>query len=253
MAEALRQIDGKPEPVACGHRVVHGGDRFDTAALVTPEVEKAIEELAELAPLHNPANLDGIRAAASVLDVPQVAVFDTAFHRTIPPAASTYAIPADLAARHSVQRYGFHGTSHRYVSRAAAAYLRVPLEGSRLIVLHLGNGASACAVDGGRSVDTSMGMTPLEGLVMGTRPGDLDPAAIFHLHRSAGLGFDELETMLNRSSGLKGLTGHGDMRDVEAAAAAGVRHAALALDVVAHRLRHYIGAYLAVLGGLTAA
>ena len=249
---ALQDLEGAPAPDACGHRVVHGGARFDSATLVTDEVERAIDDLAALAPLHNPANLQGIRAAAAVLDVPQVAVFDTAFHRTIPAAAATYAIPADTAQRYGVQRYGFHGTSHRYVSRAAADLLGVPLESSRLIVLHLGNGASACAVDGGRSVDTSMGMTPLEGLVMGTRSGDLDPAALFHLHRQAGLGFDELETMLNRDSGLKGLTGASDMRDVESAAADGDEAAALALEVVHHRIRSYVGAYLAVLGGLDA-
>jgi acetate kinase len=250
--EALKAIEGKPEPVAVGHRVVHGGDRFDRATVVTPEVEQAIEDLSALAPLHNPANLEGIRAAEAVLDVPQVAVFDTAFHRTIPAAAATYAIPADLAREHQVRRYGFHGTSHQYVSRAAAAYLDIPLEDSRIIVLHLGNGASACAVRNGRSVDTSMGMTPLEGLVMGTRSGDIDPAAIFHLHRQAGMGFDEIEQMLNRSSGLKGLTGKGDMRDVQAAAADGDETAEEALAVYRHRLRHYIGAYFAELGGLDA-
>lgn len=249
---ALEAIEGAPEPVAVGHRVVHGGDRFDHATVVTPEVEQAIDDLSALAPLHNPANLEGIRAAQAVLDVPQVAVFDTAFHRTIPLAAATYAIPADLAKRHHVRRYGFHGTSHQYVSRAAAAYLDIPLERSRIVVLHLGNGASACAVRDGRSVDTSMGMTPLEGLVMGTRSGDIDPAAIFHLHRQAGLGFDEIESMLNRSSGLKGLTGKGDMRDVQAAAAAGDTVAEEALAVYRHRLRHYIGAYFAELGGLDA-
>ncbi|MBW4040813.1 MAG: acetate kinase [Acidobacteria bacterium] len=250
--EALKAIDGEPEPVAVGHRVVHGGDRFDRATVVTPDVEQAIEALSALAPLHNPANLQGIEAAEAVLDVPQVAVFDTAFHRTIPPAAATYAIPADLAREHQVRRYGFHGTSHQYVSRAAAAYLGIPLEHSRIIVLHLGNGASACAVRDGRSIDTSMGMTPLEGLVMGTRSGDIDPAAIFHLHRRAGMGFDELEQMLNRSSGLKGLTGMGDMRDVQAAAAAGDEAAEGALAVYRHRLRHYVGAYFAELGGLDA-
>jgi acetate kinase len=250
--QALEKIEGLPEPIACGHRVVHGGSRFDSATVVTPDVEQAIDDLSALAPLHNPANLQGIRAAEAVLDVPQVAVFDTAFHRTIPAAAATYAIPADLADRHQVRRYGFHGTSHQYVSRAAAAFLDIPLEDSRIIVLHLGNGASACAIRDGRSVDTSMGMTPLEGLVMGTRSGDIDPAAIFHLHRQAGMGFDELEQMLNRSSGLKGLTGKGDMRDVQAAAAAGDQPAEEALAVYRHRLRHYIGAYFAELGGLDA-
>ncbi|MFD1722580.1 acetate/propionate family kinase [Amnibacterium endophyticum] len=249
---ALEEIRGLPRPDACGHRVVHGGERFDAATVVTDEVEEAIDALSALAPLHNPANLQGIRAARAVLDVPQVAVFDTAFHRTIPAAAATYAIPADVARAHQVRRYGFHGTSHQYVSRAAAELLGIPLERSRIVVLHLGNGASACAVRDGRSVDTSMGLTPLEGLVMGTRSGDLDPAVLFHLHRTAGLGFDELERMLNRESGLKGLTGSGDMRDVAAAAQGGDDAAVLALEVVRHRLREYLGAYLAVLGGLDA-
>jgi len=250
---ALDAIEGRPDPVACGHRVVHGGERFDSATVIDDEVEQAIGELSALAPLHNPANLEGIRAARAVLpDIPHVAVFDTAFHRTIPPAAATYAIDADLAARYHVRRYGFHGTSHQYVSRAAAAFLGIPLAESKIIVLHLGNGASACAVDGGRSVETSMGMTPLEGLVMGTRSGDIDPAALFHLHRQAGLDFDELEGLLNRDSGLKGLTGMGDMRDVQAAAAAGDEQAEAALAVYRHRIRRYIGAYLAHLGGLDA-
>ncbi|MDH2444612.1 acetate kinase [Amnibacterium sp. CER49] len=250
---ALDRIERGPRPDACGHRVVHGGDRFDGPAVIDDGVEQAIEELSALAPLHNPANLQGIRAARAVLpDVPHVAVFDTAFHRTIPAAAATYAIDADLAERYRVRRYGFHGTSHRFVSRAAAEFLRIPLERSRIIVLHLGNGASACAVEGGRSIETSMGMTPLEGLVMGTRSGDLDPAALFHLHRQAGLGFEELETMLNRDSGLKGLTGSGDMRDVQAAAAEGDERAEAALAVYRHRIRRYIGAYLAHLGGLDA-
>lgn len=250
--QALQDLAGLPAPVACGHRVVHGGSDFGAATIVTPAVEAAIEDLAALAPLHNPANLQGIRAAGAVLDVPQVAVFDTAFHRTIPAAAATYPIPADLAREHRVRRYGFHGTSHQYVSRTAAAFLGIPLEHSRIIVLHLGNGASACAVRDGRSVDTSMGLTPLEGLVMGSRSGDIDPAVIFHLHRQAGLGVDELEHLLNRLSGLKGLTGRGDMRDVQAAAAEGDEAAEAALAVYRHRLRHYIGAYLAELGGLDA-
>ena len=250
---ALDAIEGRPAPVACGHRVVHGGERFDGPTLIDGGVEAAIDELSALAPLHNPANLQGIRAARAVLpDIPHVAVFDTAFHRTIPAAAATYAIPVELAKRYGVRRYGFHGTSHRYVSRAAADFLGIPLERSKLIVLHLGNGASACAVDGGRSIETSMGMTPLEGLVMGTRSGDIDPAALFHLHRQAGLGFEELEGMLNRDSGLKGLTGKGDMRDVQAAAADGDEPAEAALAVYRHRIRKYIGAYLAQLGGLDA-
>lgn len=253
LRRALAALEGWPDPVACGHRVVHGGERFISATLIDDEVEAAIGELSDLAPLHNPANLEGIRAARAALpDIPHVAVFDTAFHHTIPAAAATYAIDADLAARYRVRRYGFHGTSHRYASRAAAAFLGIPLAESKIIVLHLGNGASACAVDGGRSVETSMGMTPLEGLVMGTRSGDIDPAALFHLHRQAGLGFDELEELLNRDSGLKGLTGRGDMRDVQAAAAAGDEQAEAALAVYRHRIRRYIGAYLAHLGGLDA-
>ncbi|WP_427795306.1 acetate/propionate family kinase [Clavibacter nebraskensis] len=242
-----------PPPVAVGHRVVHGGSLFDRAVVVDDGVERAIDELSALAPLHNPANLAGIRAARAVLpDVPHIAVFDTAFHRTIPEAASTYAIDADLAARFGIRRYGFHGTSHRFVSRAAAAFLGKPLEDTRMIVLHIGNGASACAIDGGRSIETSMGLTPLEGLVMGTRSGDIDPAVLFHLHRQAGLGFDELEALLNRGSGLLGLTGSSDMRDVQAAELDGDPRAALALEVYRHRIRRYVGAYTAELGGLDA-
>lgn len=250
--EQLRERAGVA-PALVGHRVVHGGERFDAATMIDDAVEQAIDDLSALAPLHNPANLAGIRAARTALpEVPQVAVFDTAFHRTLPAAAATYAIDAGLAARYGVRRYGFHGTSHRYVSRAAAAFLGRPVQATKLIVLHLGNGASACAVDGGVSVETSMGITPLEGLVMGTRSGDLDPAVLFHLHRRAGLGFDELERMLNSDSGMKGLTGTGDMRDVRAAAAGGDAAARAALDTYAHRIRHYVGAYLAQLGALDA-
>lgn len=236
---------------AVGHRVVHGGKRFFEPTIVTPLVEINIEDLADLAPLHNPANLQGIRAArAAFPDVAHVAVFDTAFHQTLAPEAYTYAIDAVLADRHRVRRYGFHGTSHKYVSGAAAEFLDRPLSELKQIVLHLGNGASACAIDGGRSVDTSMGMTPLEGLVMGTRSGDLDPAVLIHLARRAGLGIDDLDELLNRRSGLLGLAGKGDMRDVRDAAEAGDAAARLALDTTIHRLRHYVGAYTAVLGGL---
>lgn len=237
--------------VAVGHRVVHGGKRFFEPTVVTPLVEINIEDLADLAPLHNPANLQGIRAAKTAFpDVPHVAVFDTAFHQTLPPAAYTYAIDAALAEKHRVRRYGFHGTSHKYVSEAAAAFLGRPLGELKQIVLHLGNGASACAVDGGRSVETSMGMTPLEGLVMGTRSGDLDPAVLLHLSRRANLDTDGLDELLNRRSGLLGLAGRGDMRDVRRAAEGGDPAARAALDAVVHRLKHYIGAYTALLGGL---
>ncbi|MGG7508925.1 acetate/propionate family kinase [Plantibacter sp. YIM 135249] len=238
-------------PIAVGHRVVHGGKRFFEPTIITDLVKINIEDLAELAPLHNPANLQGIEAAQKAFpDVPHVAVFDTAFHQTLPPAAYTYAIDAELAEKHRVRRYGFHGTSHKFVSEAAAAYLERPLDELKQIVFHLGNGASACAIDGGKSVDTSMGMTPLEGLVMGTRSGDLDPAVLFHLHSKAGLGFDDLDTLLNRQSGLLGLSGRGDMRDVRDASEQGDDAAQLALDVYLHRLRHYLGAYFAILGGL---
>ncbi|MDF2443960.1 MAG: acetate kinase [Subtercola sp.] len=240
-------------PIAVGHRVVHGGKRFFEPTIVTDLVKINIEDLSELAPLHNPANLDGITAAqAAFPDVPHVAVFDTAFHASLPPAAYTYAIDAELAEKHRVRRYGFHGTSHKFVSEAAAEFLGRDLGDLKTIVLHLGNGASACAVDGGRSVDTSMGLTPLEGLVMGTRSGDLDPAVLVHLHRRAGLGFDDLDTLLNRRSGLVGLSGRGDMRDVVEASDAGDEAAALALNVYLHRLKHYVGSYIAVLGGVDA-
>ncbi|PPH21728.1 acetate/propionate family kinase [Rathayibacter toxicus] len=238
-------------PVAVGHRVVHGGTRFVEATPVTERVARDIADLADLAPLHNPANLQGIEAAQEAFpDIAHVAVFDTAFHHTIAAEASSYALPTELANKYQVRRYGFHGTSHKYVSEAAATYLGRPRGDLKTIVLHLGNGASACAVDGGVSVETSMGMTPLEGLVMGTRSGDLDPAVVFHLARKADLAIDELDTLLNRRSGLLGLSGRGDMRDVQDAAAAGDERSRAALEVYYHRLRHYVGAYYAQLGRL---
>jgi acetate kinase len=240
-------------PIAVGHRVVQGGARFFEPTVITELVRINIDELSVLAPLHNPANLAGIVSAERAFpDVPHVAVFDTAFHQTMPPAAYTYAIDADVAERHRVRRYGFHGTSHRFVSRAAAAFLDRPVEELKLIVLHLGNGASACAVDGGRSVETSMGMTPLEGLVMGTRSGDLDPAVLLHLQRRAGLDVDGVDDLLNKRSGILGLGGHGDMRDLVAAAGSGDARAELALEVYAHRIRAYVGAYAAQLGRVDA-
>jgi acetate kinase len=233
--------------------VVHGGKRFHEATVVTDLVKINIEDLSELAPLHNPANLAGIEAAQKAFpSVPQVAVFDTAFHQTLPAAAYTYAIDSSLAEKQRIRRYGFHGTSHKYVAGAAAEYLGRPVEELKLIVLHLGNGASVCAVDGGRSVETSMGMTPLEGLVMGTRSGDLDPAVLFHLNRKTGMGFAELDELLNRRSGLLGLSGKGDMRDVQKAAAAGDAAASLAIEVYLHRIRSYVGSYYAQLGHLDA-
>lgn len=239
--------------LAVGHRVVHGGSEFDRATVVTPDVEKAIDKLSALAPLHNPANLQGIRAAQKAFpDAPQVAVFDTAFHQTLTPAAYTYAIDDELAKKHQIRRYGFHGTSHKYVSAAAADFLGKPLAELKMIVLHIGNGASATAIAGGRSIETSMGLTPLEGLVMGTRSGDVDPAVVFHLHREEGMSFEDIETMLNKRSGLMGLTGNGDMRDVQDAASRGDEVAEAALAVYRHRIRHYVGAYTAQLGGLDA-
>ena len=238
---------------AVGHRVVHGGPRFTEATLITDDVEREIDELSALAPLHNPANVLGIRAARAALPgLPHVAIFDTAFHQTLPADAYTYAIDAEVAEKYQVRRYGFHGTSHQYVSEQAAVFLGRPLESLKTIVLHLGNGASVTAVDGGRSVDTSMGLTPLEGLVMGTRSGDIDAGIIFHLSRVAGMSIDQIDELLNRRSGLLGMTGTGDMRDVQEAAATGDEAAQAALAVWRHRIRHYIGAYTATLGGLDA-
>ena len=238
---------------AVGHRVVHGGERFVEPTLLDDDVVEAITALVPLAPLHNPGNLAGIAAMRRIQpDTPQVAVFDTAFHRDLPAYASTYAIPRDLALAHGVRRYGFHGTSFAWVSRAAADLLGRPIEDLALIVLHLGNGCSAAAVLGGRSVDTSMGLSPLEGLVMGTRSGDLDPAVVFHLHRQAGLSLDDVERVLTKQSGLKGLAGENDLRSVEALAAAGDVDAQLALDVTCYRIRKYVGAYAAAMGRLDA-
>jgi acetate kinase len=238
---------------AVGHRVVHGGLTFTAPALVDDTVIAAIRELVPLAPLHNPANLAGIEVARALLPgVPQVAVFDTAFHRTLPAAASTYAIEAETAERHGIHRYGFHGTSHAIVSRRTAVLLGRPLAEVNTITLHLGNGASACAVEGGRSVATSMGLTPLEGLVMGTRSGDVDPAIIFHLHRVAGMSVEAIDELLNRRSGLLGLAGVNDMRALLARRATGDRAAALAFDIYCRRIRGYVGAYYAELGRLDA-
>ncbi len=239
--------------VAVGHRVVMGGERFAGAVLIDADVTATIERLSPLAPLHNPANLAGIEVARELLpDTAHVAVFDTAFFHDLPKAATTYALDRDVAARHSVRRYGFHGTSHQYVSRVAAEVLGRDVRQLRQIVLHLGNGASASAVLHGSPVDTSMGMTPLEGLVMGTRTGDIDAAIVVHLSRNAGMSIDEIDDLLNKRSGMKGLTGHNDMREVHRLIAAGDVDARLGLDVYVHRLRKYIGAYAAVMGGLDA-
>jgi acetate kinase len=232
---------------------VQGGSLFDAATLITDEVETQIDELAALAPLHNPANLLGIRAAKIAMpDVPHVAIFDTAFHQTIPAEAYTYAIDAEIAKQYGIRKYGFHGTSHKYVSEEAAKFLGRPLGELKTIVLHIGNGGSLSAIDGGVCVETSMGMTPLEGLVMGTRSGDLDPAVLPHLHRQAGMSFDEIDTLLNRRSGMLGLTGTSDMRDVTKAAADGDETAQAALAVYRHRIVRYLGAYILHLKGVDA-
>ncbi|HMO10096.1 MAG TPA: acetate kinase [Actinotalea sp.] len=241
------------EVTAVGHRVVQGGSVFGAPALVDDRVEAEIEQLATLAPLHNPANLAGIRAARRAFpDVPHVAVFDTSFHATLPRAAYTYAIDREAAERAGVRRYGFHGTSHAYVSRRTAELMGRPPEELNLIVLHLGNGASATAVRAGRSVETSMGLTPLEGLVMGTRSGDVDPAVVFHLQRVAGMTTDEVDDLLNRRSGMIGMCGMSDMRDVHDAIAAGDETTRTALEVYCHRIRGYVGQYLAQLGHVDA-
>lgn len=242
-----------PELAAIGHRVVHGGMFFSEPTVIDDAVLTEIERLIPVAPLHNPANLTGIRTAMALRpDLPQVAVFDTAFHTTMPEQAARYAIDTKIADRHRIRRYGFHGTSHAYVSRETARLLGRAPEDVNVIVLHLGNGASASAVRGGRCVDTSMGLTPLEGLVMGTRSGDLDPAVIFHLERVGGMSMDEIDTLLNKRSGLFGLCGDNDMREIQRRIDEGDAQARLAFDIYIHRLKKYIGAYYAVLGRVDA-
>ena len=255
--EMLRAFEDAGSPLlelgvtAVGHRVVQGGDEFFAPTLIDDRVAQRILDLAVLAPLHNPGEHQAIVAARQVFpSVAHVAVFDTAFHQTMPPAAYTYAIDRAVAREHGVRRYGFHGTSHQVVSRLAAEFLDRPLEELKQIVLHLGNGASACAVDGGKSIDTSMGLTPLAGLVMGTRSGDIDASVLLHLMNAGGYSAAQLDELLNARSGLVGLAGRQDMRDVREAAEAGDAAARLALDVTTHRIKHYVGAYAAVLGGL---
>jgi len=248
LAEEGHHLDGLGL-VAVGHRVVHGGSNFYRPTVIDDAMLDQIRELSPLAPLHNPAGILGIEVARRVLpDLPHVAVFDTAFFHDLPAAASTYAIDRELAEQWGIRRYGFHGTSHEFVSGEAAEFLGVAPESVNQIVLHLGNGASASAIAAGRAVDTSMGMTPMEGLVMGTRSGDVDPGVIFYLWRAAGLGDDEIESMLNRRSGMLGLSGEIDFRTIQARIDAGDEAARLAYDVYIHRLRKYIGAYMAVLG-----
>ncbi|WP_032380240.1 acetate kinase [Rhodococcoides fascians] len=236
---------------AVGHRVVHGGTVFYRPTIIDDAVVQQISDLSSLAPLHNPPNVLGIEVARKQLpDVPHVAVFDTAFFHSLPDAAATYAIDATVAAEHDIRRYGFHGTSHHYVSDQVAQFLGRDLADLNQIVLHLGNGASASAVSGGKAVDTSMGLTPLEGLVMGTRSGDIDPGVIMHLRRSAGMSVDDIDALLNRRSGLIGLSGVNDFRQLQQRIDDGDASARLAYDVYIHRLRKYIGAYMLGLGRL---
>ncbi|AQP49408.1 acetate kinase [Tessaracoccus aquimaris] len=239
--------------VAVGHRTVHGGSAFVESTLIDDAVVAKLEELSDLAPLHNPPGIAGIRAAEAVLpNVPHVAIFDTAFFSTLPAEAYTYAIDADLTAKYGIRKYGFHGTSHSYVSKKAAEFLDRPLGELKTIVCHLGNGASISAVDGGVAVDTSMGLTPLQGLVMGTRSGDVDPGLPKYLNRAAGMSVDDVDAMLNKASGMGGMCGYTDMRDIKSQIEAGNEQAQLALDVYVHRLVGYIGSYIAILGGVDA-
>jgi acetate kinase len=247
-------ISGISEISAVGHRVVHGGETFVDSVLITDDVVAKLEKCISLAPLHNPANVTGIREARRIFPaIPHVAVFDTAFHQTLPPKAYLYALPYGLYETHKIRRYGFHGTSYRYVSHRAAGLLGKPLSKVKMIICHLGNGVSMAALDGGRSVDTSMGLTPLEGLIMGTRSGDVDPGVIFFLHRELGLSIDRIEDLLNRESGLLGISGaSNDMRDVIRKAGEGNQRCRLALEAFAYRAKKYVGAYAAALGGLDA-
>ncbi len=242
-----------PEEIsAVGHRVVHGGERFSGSVLITDEVIESIRECIPLAPLHNPANLSGILAAMEKLPgKPMVAVFDTAFHQTMPSHAYMYALPYEMYEKMKIRRYGFHGTSHRYVSQRAADILGIPMDELRIITAHLGNGASMCAVKGGKSVDTTMGYTPLEGLYMGTRCGDLDPAVPLAIQNQMKLAPPEVDHLLNKKSGMLGISGiSSDMRDLEEAAEAGNQRATLALRMYAYKVKKYIGAYAAAMGGL---
>lgn len=260
MREVLRYFDEQGPAlneagiVAVGHRIVQGGKYFDGPALITDEIRDRIEQLCPLAPLHNPAHLKGIDVARELMsDIPHVAVFDTAFFQSLPDKAATYAINTEVAEKYSVRRYGAHGTSHQFVSHEISAMLG--RDDLKQIVLHLGNGASASAIKNGRAIDTSMGLTPLEGLVMGTRTGDIDPATVFHLARQADMSIDEIDTLFNKKSGMKGMTGESDMRSVWAMIADSSdperqHRARVAMDVYINRLLKYVGAYTAELGGL---
>ena len=248
-------IDDVSEINAIGHRVVHGGEKFKDSCLITDEVIKTIRELSPLAPLHNPAGILGIEAARKVFgpDIPMVAVFDTAFHSTMPPKAYMYAIPYEYYEKYGVRRYGFHGTSHKYVAHKAAEYLEEPIERLKLITCHLGNGSSIAAVDQGKVIDTSMGMTPLAGLMMGTRCGDIDPSVVNYLKYNLNITGHQLDEILNKKSGLLGVSGvSSDKRDIEEAAAAGNKRAQLASDMLNYQIKKLVGGYIAAMGGVDA-
>ena len=246
--KSLDEID------AVGHRMVHGGEKFNKSVVLTDEVLKTFEECIDLAPLHNPANLKGVQAVSELMPgLPQVGVFDTAFHQTMPAHSYLYAIPYDLYEQYGVRRYGFHGTSHRYVSQRVCDYLGVKMEDKKIITCHIGNGASIAAVQNGKCVDTSMGLTPLEGLMMGTRSGDIDGGAITFIEKKLGLDADGMSNLLNKKSGVLGITGiSSDMREIEDAIEHGNERAKLALDMYNYRIKKYIGAYAAAMGGVDA-
>ena len=241
----LKEID------AVGHRMVHGGEKFNKSVVLDDEVLKVFEECSDLAPLHNPANLKGVKAVSELMPgLPQVGVFDTAFHQTMPKKAYMYAIPYELYDKYAIRRYGFHGTSHRYVSKRVCDFLGVKPEDKKVITCHIGNGGSVAAVDGGKCVDTSMGLTPLEGVMMGTRSGDIDGGAVSFIQKKLGLDADGISNLLNKKSGVLGVTGiSSDMREIEAAANNGDEKAVLALDMYNYRIKKYVGAYAAAMGG----
>jgi acetate kinase len=241
------------EVKAIGHRVVHGGETFQKTTEINQAVKNKIKELFGLAPLHNPANYEGIEVAQTVFpNAKQIAVFDTAFHQTLPPKAYHYAIPQYLYQDYGIRVYGFHGTSHRYITQASAEFLKVGLQNVNLITIHLGNGASMAAIKNGQSIDTTLGMTPLSGLVMGTRVGDLDPGVIFYLEEERGYSIEKVKNILNKESGMKGLTGDNDLRSITQKASEGNLQAQLALDIYTYRIKKYIGAYIAIIGPVDA-
>lgn len=246
-------IDNPDDIDAVGHRVVHGGEKFNSAVIVNEEVKKQIEDLSFLAPLHNPPNLQGIEVASQFFQkAPQVAVFDTAFHQSMPASSYRYAIPDWLYKEHGIRVYGMHGTSHHYVAQQAANYLSKPLESLNLITIHLGNGCSMAAIQHGKCLDTSMGLSPLPGLIMGTRSGDIDPSVCYFLGTQLNMSFQEIDSLLNKESGLKGISGENDLRNIIARKDDGDRAAALALEMYSYRIKKYIGSYAAALGKLDA-